>query len=275
MKPIIDVEELFEIYLLPGVKIIDVTNHAEAAQWHAKEHLEGAIFLDLNSELSSAKADFSEGGRHPLPNISSFSKTLGNHGIQPNDHLIVYDHYQGANAAARFWWMMKSVGHKKVQVLNGGFSWAKKNHFPTFSGNEIPPVVADYPCSSWNLPQISISEIENHLSDSILTIVDVRNKDRFEGKFEPIDLWAGHIPGAINFPFSENLDSEGLFLKPELLKEKYLDLLKSSEPDKTVFHCGSGVTACHSILAMVYAGLPFPRLYVGSWSEWSRKFPPQ
>lgn len=122
----------------------------------------------------------------------------------------------------------------------------------------------------WLLPVSSLEDVENELTNESSSVIDVRDSYRYKGESEPIDLVAGHIPGAINIPFSENLDENGNFLKPEILKEKYQKLLEN-KPEKLIIHCGSGVTACHTILALAYAGFEIPNLYVGSWSEWSRR----
>jgi thiosulfate/3-mercaptopyruvate sulfurtransferase len=130
IAPIIEVEELLKIYKNPNVMIFDVSNSHHAKINYEKEHIEGAFFVDLNTQLADIKSDLSEGGRHPLPKIETFAKTLAGLGISKDKHIVIYDNKNGSNAAARFWWMLKSVGHEKVQVLNGGLSQAKKVIFP-------------------------------------------------------------------------------------------------------------------------------------------------
>ncbi len=236
-----------------------------------KEHLEGALFVDLNKQLADIKTDFAAGGRHPLPKLEHFSKTLTDLGISKDNHIVIYDDKNGSNAAARFWWMLKSIGHKKVQVLNGGLNQAKKNNFPLSSKKESTEKVSQsYIVEQWLLPTIEINELEKVSNDPNYLIVDVRDKERYEGHFEPIDLVAGHIPGAINIPFTENLDQNGLFLSSNELKQKYETMFRGINPENIVIHCGSGVTACHTLLALDYAEMTIPKLYVGSWSEWSR-----
>src|SRR5690606_26812162 len=127
-----------------------------------------------------------------------------------------------------------------------------------------------YDCDNWNLPQADINEVENRVLNDGNIILDVRDTERYNGKTEPIDLIAGHIPGALNIPFTENLDKAGFFLPPEVLRKKYSSAIGNVDCKNVIVHCGSGITACHSILAMAYAGLEVPKLYVGSWSEWSR-----
>ena len=271
ISPIIEINELLHIYKNEEVLIFDVSNSKDAKQNYDKEHLEGAFFIDLNSQLADIKADFANGGRHPLPTIADFAKTLQSLGITKDKHIVIYDDKNGSNAAARFWWMLKSVGHSKVQVLNGGLPFAKKNNFPLSSAVEIiKPSTEDYPVGNWQLPTIDISQVEKISNDPNYLVIDVRDKDRYDGKTEPIDLVAGHIPGAINIPFTENLDENGLFLAADVLREKYNTKLGSIPATNIVVHCGSGVTACHTLLALDYAGITIPNLYVGSWSEWSR-----
>lgn len=271
ISPIIDVDELLQIFKHPDVMIFDASNSKNAKANYEAEHLEGAFFVDLNSQLAEVKNDFSIGGRHPLPEIETFSKTLADLGISGNNHIVIYDDKNGSNASARFWWMLKSAGHEKVQVLNGGLNQAKKHKFPLSSGIEIANNTAEaYPIDNWKLPTVEINEVEKASQNPDYIVVDVRDKERYEGITEPIDLIAGHIPGAINIPFIENLDENGMFLKPHELKNKYKAKFGETKSDKIIIHCGSGVTACHSLLALAYAEIDIPKLYVGSWSEWSR-----
>lgn len=270
-SPIIEVEELLNIYKNSDVLIFDVSNGPNAKANYEKEHLEGALFVDLNTQLANIKDDFSEGGRHPLPEIDKFSQTLTDLGISKNSAIVIYDDKNGSNAAARFWWMLKSVGHEKVQVLNGGLQQAKKTNFPLSSTKEIVQRNSEhYQIDTWTLPTIEMKELEKAIETQNYLVIDVREKDRYDGKIEPIDLITGHIPGAINIPYSENLDENGLFLKPDELRKKYSSILEKYIPENRVVHCGSGVTACFTLLALEYAELEIPQLYVGSWSEWSR-----
>ena len=271
LPPIIEVAELHKIYKDRDVIIFDVSNHASARVNYEVEHLEGAIFMDVNLHLSDSKEDAANGGRHPLPPIDSFTKVLALYGVTPEKHIVVYDDKGGANAAARFWWMLRAIGHDKVQVLNGGYAYAKKCGFP-ISGINVEPVQAvnRYLTTQWLLSTITIDKVRQASEELTKLIIDVREVDRYEGRREPLDLEAGHIPNAINVPFSENLNSDGLFLPPNILKEKYVAIFGEKQPMDIIIHCGSGVTACHSLLALDYAGIILPNLYVGSWSEWSR-----
>ena len=270
ISPIIQASELLKLYKSENLIIVDVSNGKNAKSNYEAKHLEGAIFVDLNTQLADIKDDLSIGGRHPLPKIESFAKTLSNLGISPKSHIVIYDDKNGSNAGARFWWMLKSVGHEKVQVLNGGIQEAEKIKFPVSSNTEITNKTELYKVDNWKLKIAEIAEVEKLSKTENHIVIDVRDVERYNGETEPIDLVAGHIPGAINVPFTENLDENGLFLSPNLLKHKYEKVFGHIKTDNIIVHCGSGVTACHSLLAIAYAELEIPKLYVGSWSEWSR-----
>lgn len=270
LSPIIEVDELMQISENQNLRIFDVRTGSNAKENYNKKHLEYSVFVDLNSDLAEID-DPKNGGRHPLPKFEDFIKILGELGIDKNSHVVIYDDKNGANAAARFWWMLRAVGHKNVQVLNGGLPVAQNQNYPLSSVEEYYPetkYISDY--QDWQLPQVWIDDVKKASQDSDSMIVDVRESQRFDGIMEPIDLVAGHIPNAQNFPFSDNLDENGLFKSPEALRNLYSELFKQYEKSKIIFHCGSGVTACHSLLALDYAGFDIPNLYVGSWSEWSR-----
>jgi thiosulfate/3-mercaptopyruvate sulfurtransferase len=270
ISPIIQVSELLKIYTSEKLILIDVSNGKNAKSNYDSKHLEGAIFVDLNTQLAEINADVSIGGRHPLPKIENFLATLSHLGIAPESHIIIYDDKNGSNAAARFWWMLKAIGHEKVQVLDGGIQEAEKNNFPLSSKIEKTTPAEWYNVDHWKLKTAEIDEVEKASQNKNHLVIDVRDAERYNGETEPIDLIAGHIPGAINIPFTENLDENGLFLSPKLLKTKYEKIFGNIESDNIIIHCGSGVTACHSLLAIAYAELEIPKLYVGSWSEWSR-----
>lgn len=266
LSPIIQPTELIKLNSNDFV-LIDAS--AGSKTRYDENHLAGALYIDLNTDLANIQ-DLAIGGRHPLPTVEQFSAVLKRFGIDKTTHVIIYDDKNSSNAAARFWWMLKAIGHKKVQVLNGGFNAAIKAALPASSKVEEPKAAEDYKIISWDLPLVDINEVENASKTGNQTIVDVRDANRFAGLTEPIDLIAGHIPNAINIPFTENLDENGLFLAPEVLKEKYTKALAYTQSENIIVHCGSGVTACHMLLAMGYAGLEIPKLYIGSWSEWSR-----
>lgn len=270
LSPIVKPKELLALYKNENLILIDASNGKDAKENYAQQHLDGALYVNLNTQLSHIKPDVSIGGRHPLPSLEQFSITLTSLGITPNRHIVIYDDKNGSNAAARFWWMLKSIGHKKVQVVDGGFEAAIKIGFPISSTIEIPLKTKPYKIEKWLLAQADINEIDKIYQDDNFLIVDVREKERFDGTKEPIDLVAGHIPNAKNIPFSSNLDFDGFFLSPEDLKTSYTKVFGTKKLENIIVHCGSGVTACHTLLALDYAGIGIPKLYVGSWSEWSR-----
>lgn len=269
ISPIIKPNELFLIHQTEKLIIIDASSGKDAKENYATKHLKGALYVDLNTQLANIKPDVSLGGRHPLPSLEQFSETLTSLGITPLSHVVIYDDKNGSNAAARFWWMLKSIGHKKVQVLDGGFEAAVKAGFPTNSNIESSLKTEPYKIDNWLLPLADIYEIDKVSLDDNFLVIDVRAIERFNGEKEPIDLVAGHIPGAINIPCTTNLDSNGFFLSADELKNKYLKAFNNIKAENIIVHCGSGVTACHTILAMAYANIKTPKLYVGSWSEWS------
>ena len=272
MKPIITSTELLVIFHQENLVILDARTGKTAKENYLENHITGARFIDLDKDLAEIGENAAFGGRHPLPKISKFAETLQNLGITEDSHIIVYDLANGGNAAARCWWMLRAFGLEKVQVLSGGFQSAVKLGIPTNSGEEIFEKTSFILKENWSLSTSTLEEVEKEISENTATVIDVRDSYRYRGESEPIDLVAGHIPGAINIPFSENLDENGEFLSPEILKKKYQNLLTDlSQQKKLIIHCGSGVTACHTILALDYAGFPIPNLYVGSWSEWSRR----
>lgn len=269
-SPIIQATELLALYKSKNLFLIDARNGKNAKENYKEKHLEGALFVDLNSQLADIKEDVSIGGRHPLPKIEDFLETVGNLGISSASRVVIYDDKNGSNAAARLWWMLKSIGHEKVQLLNGGIQAAEKIDFPTSSKIEIASRATPYKTKNWKLQIAEMEEVEKASQDKNHIVIDVRDAERYNGETEPIDLVAGHIPGVINIPFTENLDANGLFLPPNELKEKYSKVFEKVKSENCIVHCGSGVTACHTLLAIAYAGLEIPKLYVGSWSEWSR-----
>lgn len=252
--------------------LIDAGSGAEVLERYNKQHLKGALYVDLEASLAEVPEDAAIGGRHPLPSPEKFSALLGRLGIMPNSHVVVYDDKNGTNAAARFWWMLHAAGHKSLQVLSGGLKAAVAAGFPVINEVTVPEPSASYSFTNWLLPLADINAVKAATQDSSYLIIDVRAKERYDGLTEPIDLIAGHIPSAINIPLTENLDAEGNFLPSETLHEKYSVALAGYDPDKIIVHCGSGVTACHTLLAIAAARLPIPKLYTGSWSEWSRNY---
>lgn len=269
MSPIISPSELKNLQT-KNLIILDARVGKDVYKNYLDKHLKGARFIDLDKDLAEIGEDAAFGGRHPLPSVEKFAEKLSNLGISEDSHVVIYDDKNGANAGARAWWMLRSFGLKNVQVLDGGFQAAEKENLEFSSGEETFEKSEAIKKENWLLPTASLEDVENELVSNSSTVIDVRDAYRYNGESEPIDLVAGHIPDAVNIPFSENLDENGNFLEPEILKEKYSKLL-ANKPENLIIHCGSGVTACHTILALEYAGFQNSNLYVGSWSEWSRR----
>ena len=269
LSPIISAEELLHLNK-ENIILIDAGSGDSAYENYLKEHLDGAFYVDLNENLAEIPDNAKNGGRHPLPSLEKFAEVLQNLGIEENSHVIVYDDKNASNAAARFWWMLKAAGIENVQVLNGGFQAAKEKGFPISSKINKAKTAEKLLLKDWELPKVDLNFIEKNSENLDFIVIDVREKDRYDGKTEPIDEIAGHIPGAINIPFKENLNEDGTFKNQEILHKKYSEILKNISSENIVIHCGSGVTACHTLLALDYAGFEIPNLYGGSWSEWSR-----
>jgi thiosulfate/3-mercaptopyruvate sulfurtransferase len=229
-------------------------------------HIPNARYAHLDKDLSSAITDFT--GRHPLPNFSLLAKKLGDWGITNTSQVVAYDDAGGA-FAGRLWWLLKCMGHDKVAVLNGGIKqWQKQGLPVTTTLPTVKPTTfrAYLDESAW----LNAVQVQNSLAQKAICLIDARTPERYRGEQEPIDPVAGHIPGALNRAFQLNLDSNGLFLPAEQLREQFKQLIGTSAPEQVVHYCGSGVTACHNLLAMEYAGLTGSKLYAGSWSEWIR-----
>ena len=273
--PIINAGDVGRYIGQPEVVLVDARGGLDADQRFQTGHLRGAVFMDLENDLSRKSPDAAKGGRHPLPDPGSFGSLLGKAGITPSTHVLVYDDKGGANAAARFWWMMKAAGHRKIQVVDGGFAALLEGGLPIAEGSATPLAPQPpYPVQAWNLPTADLETVERVRSDKEYLVIDVRESYRYAGQSEPIDLVAGHIPGAVNIPYLNNLQANGKFQTPEALADQYHSVIENRSPEKVIVHCGSGVTACHTLLAMDVAGIRGPGLYVGSWSEWSRNEKP-
>jgi thiosulfate/3-mercaptopyruvate sulfurtransferase len=269
MSPLIEIEELRSIK--DPLILIDARAGADARQRFDAGHLEGAQFADLDKDLALLTENAANGGRHPLPPIQDFAKKLGQWGITPDSHVVVYDDKSAAFGGARLWWMLKAIGHKKVQVLNGGLKAAVDAGVQLSTESYHVPEAPPYPVPANFAGTVDIEETGKAAKDDHKMVIDVRETPRYLGQMEPIDLIAGHIPGAENMPYTLNLDANGKYKSPEELKAAYEKLFGDVEPGDVIVHCGSGVTACHTLLAMDYAGIKGPKMYVGSWSEWSRR----
>jgi thiosulfate/3-mercaptopyruvate sulfurtransferase len=251
--------------------LIDARGGPDAYTRYSSAHAEGAYFVDLESQLSEKSVNAARGGRHPLPDMKNFGAWLGAFGITPSTHILVYDDKAGANAAARFWWMLKAIGHNAIYVVSGGLDAMAKAGVPISSSvPEALKPAAPYPVTDSAIPVVNVEAVIKATQNPDFLVIDVREGYRYRGESEPIDLVAGHIPGAVNVPFVTNLQADGKFLSPAELASKYREVIGNRNPEHVIVHCGSGVTACHTLLAMNEAGIEGAKLYVGSWSEWSR-----
>ncbi len=234
-------------------------------------HIPNAIFAHIEKDLSDPeKISKKIYGRHPLPAVESFINFLQINGINSDTHLVAYDD-DGGVYAARFWWMLNWLGHHKVSILNGGLkAWQRsgnplENTKPERKRGQIkkkPGLV-----HQWKLAEISAwTESEKNIDVGVL--IDARMPERFYGEVEPLDLKAGHIAGALNRPYIDNLEENGYFKSPEKLRKEFLKILNYTNPASVVHMCGSGITACHNLVSMEIAELVGSNLYVGSWSEW-------
>ena len=236
-----------------------------------REHLPGARHADLDRCLSTALApgaDPARGGRHPLPSPEAWARQLGAWGITPGTTVVAYDEAGGGNAAARLWWMLRAFGHERSAVLDGGMQAALAQGLP--APGAAPAPAPPYPEDRWLLPMADLAMVDRLRQDPDWKVLDVRATPRYRGETEPFDPVAGHIPGALNLPYSENLGPDGRFRPAQELRRMYQSLLGDTPRGRLVVHCGSGVTACHTLLALEVAGLGGAALYVGSWSEWCR-----
>ncbi len=227
-------------------------------------HIKGARYVHLNRDLSAPLTGTN--GRHPLPSRTTFQATLDRLGLRPDTSVVVYDD-QGAMFAARLWWMLHWIGHANVQVLDGGWAaWQALSDVtrdtPTPNG---APTSGPRPRS---FAPLSVDQVLTDLGQPHQQLLDARGADRFRGENETMDPVGGHIPGALNRPFMHNLQADGHFLPADALRQAFTSVLAGTPPECVVHQCGSGVTACHNLLAMEIAGLHGSRLYPGSWSEW-------
>ncbi len=262
-SPLITVDELGSIISDPTVRVVD-------CRWYLAEpdrgvsayrdgHIPGAIYASLESDLSAPEGD----GRHPLPSPTTFAATLASLGITAGTPVIAYDDRGGA-VAARLWWMLTDQGHTLTRVLDGGIqAWMA-------SGRSLSTDDAAYPSGGMpTRPWSGIVDVTGVIARNVSAVLlDARSVERYRGDEEPVDPKAGHIPGARSMPLDVNLDSELTFLDADSVQASFAALGVDDAAD-VIVHCGSGVTACHLILAAESAGLRRPTLYVGSWSDWS------
>lgn len=244
----------------------DLADPAAGERDHAAARLPTARYIDLDRDLCTARTGLN--GRHPLPTRAEFAVTLGRFGIGPDTPVVVYDR-QGAAFASRVWWMLRWMGHAAVAVLDGGLAAWQAAGGAVVSGPAAAEPAPDgpaYPISeAAGMPTWSTEQVLEHLGQ--ITLIDARAPARYRGEVEPLDPVAGHIPGALNRPFQDNLGADGRFLAASVLRRAF-DSVIGARTGPVINQCGSGVTACHNLLAMEVAGLSGSALYPGSWSEW-------
>jgi thiosulfate/3-mercaptopyruvate sulfurtransferase len=226
-------------------------------------HIPGAHFLHLDEDLSGAKTG--RNGRHPLPDAPILAKKLGNIGIDSSKTVVAYDD-AGGMFAARLWWLLRWLGHANVALLDGGLTQWLAEQRPLDA--QLPIAAAKIFTPTTGARFVNADYVLQHLQQPNMCLIDARAPDRFAGQNETLDPQAGHIPGALNRFFKNNLAANGCFKKPETLRQEFAALLEKTSPQQVVHQCGSGVTACHNLFAMELAGLPGSTLYAGSWSEW-------
>ena len=242
----------------------DLADYGAGRRAYSEAHIPGARFVHLDEDLSGPKTGHN--GRHPLPHPLTLALRLGALGIDSTHQVVAYD-ASGGCFAARLWWMLRWVGHARVAVLDGGWqAWTGGGHPVTAERPSVTPTA--YTLRPQPDLAVDAAYVAAHLHDPDVAVLDARSPDRFRGENETLDPVAGHIPGAVNRFFKLNLDDSGRFKPAEDLKREIAGVLGGCDARGVVHQCGSGVTACHNLLAMEHAGLPGSRLYPGSWSEW-------
>ena len=243
----------------------DLKDEMWGAEQYRASHIPGAVYASLSRDLAGPATGTN--GRHPMPAHAALVATFGRLGIGPGVQVALYDQDTGM-FASRMWWMLRYMGHDAAAVLDGGFAkWVREGR-PTRDGEETrkPVLFSGHPRPDM---RVDVNDVREALGNPSGLLIDARAPERFEGKTEPLDRVAGHIPGAVNHFYKSNVTAEGTMLPPDELRQRFTDLLGTHAPNEAVMYCGSGVSACHNLLAMEHAGLPGTRLYPGSWSEWS------
>ncbi|MFD1709979.1 sulfurtransferase [Ottowia sp. GY511] len=249
----------------------DLADATKADAMFAEQHIAGAVQAHLDRDLSAKDpADAVNGGRHPLPKRELFAQTLQRLGVNQDTQVVAYDR-NGANYCGRLWWMLKWAGHDAVAVLNGGLqAWVAAGG-ATESGPAAPRAPGNFQLGEPLRRLVHTDDIVAALGRPTQTLIDARGGPRYRGETEPLDPVAGHIPGALNRPFGDNLGADGFFKPAAQLKQEFDALLAGRDAAGAVHHCGSGVSAVPNVLAMELAGYAPAGLYAGSWSEWSRR----
>lgn len=267
---IISAQELASHLSDSGWQVIDcrfdLANSESGYNQYLSAHIPGAAYAHLDRDLSGPKTPVT--GRHPLPEAYSFRETCSLLGISDGTQVVVYDAVGGA-FASRLWWLLQDYGHKPVAVLDGGWQAWQAEGRPVKSGSEIP-ISGVFTGIPGHMPLATTAEVEQETSHPGACLIDARSPERFSGQQELIDPVAGHIPNAVNRFHGLNLEERGHFKPPETLRSEFSVLMAGHDPTHIAVYCGSGVTSCHHVLAMKIAGMPLPKLYAGSWSEWIR-----
>ncbi len=270
---LIDCRQLGEKMGDPSWRIFDcrfdLADTGRGERDYHESHLPGAIYAHLDRNLSGPITP--QSGRHPLPNPKRLCGWLGQHAVQEDTQVVVYDD-SGGTMAVRLWWLLRWLGHKQVALIDGGWQAWTQAGLPTDKALPDPMPGTAFDCRpDWQQVVDSDAILRQHRDGgNAMLLIDARSAERFRGEAEPIDPVAGHIPGATNLPLQQNLAPDGRFMSAASLRPLYDDALAGRPPRDVVLMCGSGVTACHNLLAMEIAGLPGGRLYAGSWSEWIR-----
>jgi thiosulfate/3-mercaptopyruvate sulfurtransferase len=243
----------------------ELSDAAAGEAAHGSGHLPGSLYVHLDRDLCAARTG--RNGRHPLPDRAAFARTAASLGVTPGRQVVALDR-NGGMYAARLWWMLKWLGHAEVAVLDGGYkAWVAAGGVPSTEPVERTAAAPPYPERPPLVASVDAAGLGHRLGQAM--VLDARSGERFRGEKEPIDPVAGHIPGAFNRFHAENLLPGGLFKPAAALREELQAVLGGRSPGDVVHSCGSGVTACHNLLAMEHAGLAGSQLYPGSWSEWS------
>lgn len=246
----------------------DLMNPAAGRQQFEAAHIPGAVHVDLDEHLSDKVGpDRASGGRHPLPSRETFARRLQALGLNPGQQVVAMDR-QGANYCGRLWWMLKWCGHEAVAVLDGGLAAWQAVGGAVAEGASPAPQPGRFELQPARAETLAAQDIARRLGQPDLTLVDARGAARFRGEVEPLDPVAGHIPGALNRPFTENIGPDGRFKPVAELRADFERLLAGRNPAAVVHHCGSGVSAIPNLLAMEIAGFGRTTLFPGSWSEW-------
>jgi thiosulfate/3-mercaptopyruvate sulfurtransferase len=252
----------------PSWLVADCRYNLKDEKWgdaqYSAAHIPGAVFVSLAHDLAATRSG--SNGRHPLPSADALASTFARLGIGDQTQVIAYDQDAGP-FAARLWWMLRYLGHDAVAVLDGGFAKWMREGRPVQRGEETRPAAAFTPRLKKEM-RVTVEDVVTHLGDPSRLLVDARSPERFAGQPDPLDNVPGHIPGARNRPYRNNISGEGTLRSGAELKADFEHVLDGRRPDETVMYCGSGVTACHNLLAMEHAGLRGAKLFAGSWSEW-------